>query len=320
MAYGMEGHVRMSFQESYGTAFAGSFHSIPIISESLKEEIPQVADEGITGILDVKQSYEGAHNITGDISMQSHPIYIGVALKGWFGQVTPTYVADSHYSHSFKPVTSDDSIYCAVPPATIEAYRGAGSGHIYSDMAVDALTIEIANGAIVKSSISLIGACFSLGALTSPAYLEGRDFTWDQTSISVGGAGKGTVKDLSIAMSNNLEAIPCIDGTKTPARIKRTAPRSVEISGTTLFDNDDDLNTYLNQSEFVFVVDVIGPDCTSGVPGSLKMDFPSCKLTDYAVNNAGPGQIEVSATYMPYYNSGSGCMCEYTLVNTQSTY
>jgi hypothetical protein len=83
--YGMLGHIGISFQQSYGTAYTDSLHYFPFISESITEEIEALNKEGLVGRFDEGDHVEGAHNINGDINIELPPETAGVLLKAWMG-------------------------------------------------------------------------------------------------------------------------------------------------------------------------------------------------------------------------------------------
>ncbi len=172
MAYGMKGHIGISFQQSFGTAFTGSMFYIPFISESIVEAIPPIISEGITGRFEEGDSYEGAHEIGGDITIPAHPILIGLALKAWMGQSSSA-LTTSYYTHTFKPRTSDFDDFAAVPPITIEVYRDAGSAYQYYDMLCSNLTFEYAHNALIKVTTTFKGGKFAKLVKTVPSYVAG---------------------------------------------------------------------------------------------------------------------------------------------------
>lgn len=321
MGYGTDSHLGICFQESFGTSYVSSFHYFPIISESLAEAIPELISEGNRGRYEEGPSYEGPHDITGDIVTDAHPILVGKLLKGWCGQ-SSSVLATSHYTHTFDPKTSDFDKYAAVPPCTIEVYRDSGSGHQYYDCLVDALNIEIAHGQLVKLTASVKGGKFEKVAKTTPSYLSGSDYTWDQVSVAVGSAGTLAAVDeitsLVIACNNALEGKGTLDGTKTFNRIKRSGKRKIEISGVWGFEDDTQFDNFRNQVEQRMLVTITGQEVSSGYNAVMKIDLPAMRFNEYPVNIGGPGYIETSFKANAKYHSGSGTMATFTVVNTQS--
>lgn len=322
MAYGMNCHIGISFQDSYGTSNVDSMHYFPIISESLTEGIPEVESEAVRGRMEAGDSYEGMHEYAGDIVFDGHPILLGKMLKAWFGQSSGT-LSTSHYVHTFNPVTADFCNLAAVPPMSIEVYRDAGSAHLFSDMLCNQLVIEIAHGAIVKATASMIGANREKASKTTPSYLPGSDYTFDQGSFSFQGSNNGaldTCQAFTVTLNNNLEATGTLNATTRPSRIKRSGFRTIEVGGTMLFENDDESDHFLNSAQQPVVVTLTGQQIDGSNRAYLEMDFPSFRYTEYPVNMGGPGLMTVSFSGKAKYNSGSATMATFTMANTLSAY
>lgn len=319
MAYGSNAHLGISFQSSFGTSNTTSMHWFPIISETLTESIPEVMSEAQYARFEEGPSYRGMTTYEGDVSFESNPVLLGKLLKAWFGQASSTLVT-SHYSHTFVPVTEDFCNKAGVPPCTIEVYRDAGSAHLFSDMLLNQLVIEIAHGAIVKCTGSFIGANRAKSAKSTPSYLSGSDYTFDQTSIEWAGSANDTVQTLTVTMNNALEATGTLNTTRRPSRIKRNGNRTIEIAGTMLFENDTEYDKYLASTGNQIVTTLTGQSVSSGYNASLTMDFPSVRYNDFPVNISGPGLISVSFTAKAKYHTGSGNIATFTMVNTQSLY
>jgi hypothetical protein len=325
MGYGMGSHLGICFQESFGTSYTSSMHYFPLITESLAEAIPPLQIEGLRGRFESGGVHEGPHSIAGDIIFEGHPILLGIALKACLGQSSGFHVMDvsDYYVHTFKPRPEDFDAMAAVPPMTIEAYRDAGSSHLYSDCLCNQLVIEVAYGAIQKCTMSVIGGSFEKLAKTTPSYLTGSEFIWDQASISIADTAIDELSTFTLTLNNALEGKGTIDGTKTFNRIKRAGFRVAEIAGTLLFDNDDEFDNFRNKTNQAVVVTTEGGVVGGGISpraSTLKMDFPKAKYREFPVNIAGPGLIEASFTADCLYKTTSATMMELTLVNTQESY
>ena len=321
MGYGANGHLGIGFQSSYGTAMTTSYHWFPLISETLNETIPELVSEAMRSRMEEGESFQGFHEIAGDVVVEAHPILIGKLLKAWCHTTsyTPALVA-SHYTHTFMPAPGDWGDLAAVAPMTIEVYRDAGSAHQYYDMCLNTLALEIAHGSIIKATAGFIGGKFAKAAKKSPSYLTGSEFTWDQASIQIGEAAVDELSTMTITLNNNLEAKGTLDGTKLPNRIKRAGFRTIEIAGTMLFINDTEFDIYRNQTRQEFIITVTGQAVSSGYNASLEIDLPSVIYTAFPPNIAGPGLIESSLTGKAKYSSTSGTIARFVAVNTLATY
>lgn len=322
MGYGMKGHLGISFQQSFGTVFTSSYHWFPIINESLTENIPLLVSEGMRGRFEEGPSFEGAHDIAGDFTIEAHPILAGKLLAAWMGQSSGT-LTTSVYTHLFKPKATDWGDLAAVPPMTIEVYRDAGSAHQYYDCCMNQLVIEIAHGSLVKMTGSVVGGKFAKAAKSTPSYLIGSEYTWNQTSISFQGSANGAIDEitqLTITLNNNLEAKGTLDGTKTPNRVKRTGFRTAEIAGTLVFENDQEFDHWRNQAAQPAVITITGHAVTSGYNAYMEFDIPQMKYNEVPVNIGGPGLIEASFSAKCEYKTTSATMIAVTIQNTVSQY
>ena len=316
-AYGMDLELGISFQNSFGTELTTSRDYLEILSESLNEDIPPIVSESLSGIYDEGADYEGFHAIGGDIVVEANPIQLGTLFKAWTGASSVSAQA-SCYTHTFIPQQADWGAMSAVPPMTIEAYRGdGGSSFIYYDCLANDLTLEFAHNAFVKATMSIIGGKFNRRAKTTATYAVGSLFTWDVTSMSVGGTAIDEFSAMTIKGSNALEAVGTMDGTKTPNRIKRSGKRTIEVSGTMLFVDQTEFNNYLAQTEQRLIINAQG--ATIGNSSVLmKIDIPKFKYTAYPVNGAGAGRLEVSFSGKAKYDTTSAYPMEITLQNTRT--
>lgn len=304
----MGGALGLSFQQSYGTAYTTGMKFLPFITESLNESIEDLVHEGINGVYDEGDSFEGAHSVAGDIGFNVGPALIGYMLKGCFGSTSldSTTTTSYYYTHEFMPSPNDFDDRAAVPPLTIEAYRDAGSAFQYYDCCVNQLTLEYAHGTFVKSTASIIGGGFTKAAKQTASYEPFSEFTWNQTSINVAGTAVDEFQDITVTINNNLEATYTLDNAKFPNRIKRTGKRTVEVSGTILFISQAEADIFRAFTERRLVIH------TKQGSNQMEVDIPSFRYTAFPVNIGGPGQIAVGFTGKGKYNSGSGTAIQVT--------
>jgi len=312
MAYGMGGALGITMQQSFGTAYTTGMKFQPFISESMNESIPPVVVEGMRGIYDEGDSLEGAHEISGDVNFEVDPCMIGYYIKGFCnaGSYVATTVTSYYYTHAFMPTQDDFDAMAATPPMTVEVYRDAGSAFQYYDCCVNALSFEFAHGALIKSTVGFVGAGFTMAAKQTASYEPFSEFTWDQTSISISDTAVDEIQDMTITMTNNLESVGTIDGTKYPNRIQRSGKRTIEISGTILFISEAEVNIFRAQTERRMVV------TTKQGSNQIEIDIPSMRYSAFPVNVGGPGKIAVGFTANAKYNAGSGTAIKITTTVT----
>lgn len=328
MSYGMLSHVGISFQNSFGASKTTDMDFFKIINESITENIPPIISEQIQAIFEEGKSFEGLHDISGDIVFDIHPILIGKVIQAWTNapvSITEPLSGTALYLHKMIPATSDWDDRAAVRPMTIECYRDSGSAHLYYDCLCDGFSIEIAGGALARCTMSVIGGKFAKAIKSVPSYLQEAEYTWDQSSISFTNSagvsfGIDELSTITISGANSLAGKHMLDGTKTFNRIKRDSPRTMEVAGTILFEGQDEMDKFLDQKEQQMVITLTGQEVTPGYPAILKIDLPSVRYNDYPVNIAGPGQHEVGFSASVKYNVGSANLATFTMQNTQASY
>jgi Phage tail tube protein len=321
MGYGIGSFAAISFQSSYGTLNTNSLDYFPIISESLTNEVEDLIQEGLMGRFEEGASYQGMNSVKGDLVMEVHPILVGKLLKAWCGQSSSTLVG-SVTTHSFVPRQVDWDAMAAVPPMTIEIYRSVnvGSSFLYYDLCCDALTLEVANGEFWKATMGIVGGKFQKINKSTPVYKTGKLFTWDVTSISLGGGAVDEYSRMTFKGSNALVAKGTLDGTRFANRVKRNGYRSMEVSGVLMYDDQVEYDKFTARTQQRAIVTARGDSITTSQNNLLKVDVPQLLYTAFPINVGGPGLIEANFTGKAKFDETSSYMTEFTLINTQTAY
>lgn len=319
MAYGQAGHLAVTFQESFGTSQTNSGMFIPLVSESVTETINQLTEENLYGLLAEPPTHEGTHAVQGDIRTEAHPIALGTLLKAALGRVTTT-AQGSAFLHEFLPAMADWDAYAATPPMTLELHRDVGSAFVYYDMLGSALTLEIAQGQLLTSALSLLGGGTSRKAAATPAFHRGRPWSWDVASAAYDSAGITDLRQMSLVFDNRLSPHYTLSGTRRPRRIKRDGPQTVSVEGSMLFEDQALFQEFLDQSEKPLRVSFAGETVADSYRALLTLDLPRFRLTEFTPQLAGAGQIEVSFAGKGVYDQTSGYALRFTLTNTQAQY
>jgi hypothetical protein len=321
MAYGQDGHIGISFQESFGTQYVSSMDYFSFISEGITENIESLMSESLQSRYDEPDDYEGMHGIEGDIAFEVHPHMVGKLLKAWCGQSSEFTEVGSCYAHNFVPAEADweDGI-SALPPMSIEVYRDTGSAYLYFDMLLNQLVFEIAQGTLYKATASFIGAQFSWLAKSVPSYEAGSFFAWDTVSLSIGGSGVNDASQLTITLNNNLAGKAFLDLKKYPSRILRDGFRTVEVAGTLLLDGDAQARIYKARTQQRLVMTATDPTTVALGHNALEIDVPKMLYTEFPANIGGSGLVEVGFSAKGKYDSTSSYAVQFTLVNTTPIY
>jgi hypothetical protein len=305
MAYGQNGHIGISFQDSFGTANTDSMDYFTFISETISEGIEELISESMASRYERPDPYEGMHRIEGDIVTEIHPHGTGKLLMAWAGQESVAYNG-SCYSHLMLPRIDDwEAEKCALPPCTIEIYRDTGSAYQYSDMMCNQIVLEISQGALYRCTASWIGASFTWMDKTTPSYVTGSLFTWDTVSVSLAASGKDDVSELTITLNNNLEGFAFLDLSKKYSRILRNDYRTIEIGGTMLLVGDDEARNYKNRTQQALKVTATQPNTIMDSHNQYEFDIPKMGYTEFPANLEGTGLVDVSFAAQGYYDSTS---------------
>ena len=313
--YGMRSHIQWNMQTSYGTNLTNSQFAIPIISENLSLSIEPLVEQNMYSRFGESPYHEGVHIVQGDINMEAHPVAMGWLMRSVLGGVDTT-SSENTQTHVMIPVESDFDDRAAVLPATAEVHRDVGSAFILYDLVGNTISWEIANGQLVKVTAGFIGAGFTRKAASSPTYDTSKPFIWDQVSAQYNGALMPDIRNLTITVNNQLEAMYTLASSKAPYRIKKTGPTMIEISGRATFAAHSYQQAFEAQSEVPFVFNIGGQQ----VPNRLEFDIPSFRFKTFEPRVEGPGIVEADFTAQAVFNVNSNAALQVTLVNCHPDY
>lgn len=331
MSQAENSNLAIAIQNSYGgNAGAGfinptSFYNVAslehmaFIDNDMALQIPELIDESIVQRFDEGDSYGGPKQVGGTINFNAHPLDLGVLLTALCGVPTTTN-ATSAYTHVWEPRTADVFDQCAGNALTVQSRMDVGSAFLFYDCAAASIAMSIANGDFLKVALGVVGGTFIQLANVSPTYATGRRFKWDQTSVSINGGANGELRDLTVTLNENLEAQHMVIPSPFPGRIKRTARRSIEISGTISFDTQTEFEAFRDQSERDLDIMLTGTATYSGGPDSFRIQCPLLRYTDFPVSPTGAGPVEASFSAKAKYSTTSATSIRMTLVNTRASY
>ena len=317
MPYGNSSEVGICFQDSYGTSNINSMHWIPIVDEDIALEKPNLVSQSMTGLYDEGQNYEGPNVINGTLNCEAHPIASGAIMKAMFGD--PTTVASGTptvYRHTFKPRTDEfDGKSANVPFTMYKAFDDPGSATLLYDLNGGSFELSINNGELLMHKLGVVGGKFSQVAQIAASFPTGKQWTWDQTSMSLDGTATDLISSLTVTVEEPIESKHTLNNSVYPSRNKRTGFRMINISGTLTFDDQTEYQEFLAQTERKLVTTFKG----EGV-NFFEMTIPLFRHTDFKPVIGGPGEIEISFTSKGVYSVGSGTAIEFVLVNTKAGY
>jgi len=322
-AYGQTVHLGISFQDSYGTSNTDSMHWLEFMSEDLAVKKEAKKSQNMRGIFEEGDAYEGMNSVEGNIESEAHPISLGAMLTAIMGPPTTT-IVDSVYEHVFKPRTSDfDDLSANTPFTLYKNMQDGGSAFLMYDLCGNTLELNMANGEFLKSTLGVVGGNFAQVGSMAYSAPAGKRWMWDATSATFDATANTGLSELTVTLNEGIEALHnlAVSRGKWPARLKHTGFRTVEISGTMRFDNQDELQEFLDWNERELIANYRGPtEISSGRYEEVTIKLPSMLYTDFPPSAGGPGLMDVGFTANGNYNTGSGTAIEITLVNTKSGY
>lgn len=326
MTYGMKARVGIAFQNSFDNVDPAAVTNVesvfwlPVTAEDVTPKIPPLIGQGMRGIFDEGEHRAGPKTIDGGVTIEAEAVPLGVMFKAVMGQPT-TVTSDALFTHTFKPQQSDHGIFAANPPMTYLKYLDVGSSEVFANMVGTTLELGVNNGEFVTARIGIVGGSQDFAAPIAASYDDGKRWSWDQTSVSLGGAANGVVSQLTMTLEESVEATHTFDNTQTPSRAKRTGFRSISISGTLKFDDALEYQEFLNQSERDLTVHWEGNTAVqSGFNESLTLKVPLFRYVDFPAAVEGPGEIEVAFGGKGVYSTSSATGIELVLANGQATY
>jgi len=320
MSYGQKSKVGISFQNSYGTPLQNSIFWIPMLSESINVDKPALIEQNLRGVFDEGAHHEGFNTSGGSLEMEAAPIPLGAILKTVLGNPV-TVTSGSLFTHTFEPRTSDFDNLTANVPVTIEKFNDVGSADLFSDMNGNTLELSVVNGEFMKATVEFVGGQYTQQADSAESYPTTKPWTWDATSVSIGGVAKPEIMEMTVSLNEQLEAMGTLDSSKTPSRIKRTGFRTLEIGGTLKFDDTLEYDEFLSQTERELVIHFEGVTAVqSGFNESLTIKAPNLRHIEFKPGASGPGEIEVSFSSKGVYSVSSATALQVILANDQSGY
>ena len=328
MPYGQDAKVGIGFQNSHGTAVTdiGSFYRMPFLSESIVPSIPELLTMNMEGNFDEGEDYGGPREVAGTINNEAQPVTVGVLLKAVLGNPTTTpnsVAAGLFYAHSFKPRTSDFDVNVINQPVTMHKnLADGGTVPTFKDLVGTRLELGVSNGEFLQATVNFAGGSVTTNQTSDTiAAATGKKWTWDVTSIQLGGAANTELSAMTIIVDEQATAKYTLRNSKYPARVKRDARRQIRVNGTIKFDDQTEYDKFLARSTQALQLTMTGAvEIRSGYYDVLDVKVPAFKYLTYPIAFADPSELEIGFDGKAEYHTGSGTAIEFTLTNTQATF
>lgn len=327
MPYGQDSKLGIAFQNSWGTAAdVGSMYTMPFLSENISPEVPELLSANMEGRYDEGEAYSGPRNVGGTLVTESQPVTLGVMLKAVFGEPTTTtdsVAAGTFYSHSFKPRTADFDTNVTGNPITV--YKNLADGGqvpLYQDAVCTRMELAVANGEFLTQRIDVTGG--NVAAKTTSQDIgtaTGKKWTWDVTSVQLGGAANTDFANLSIIIDEQATPRWTLRTSRDPARVKRDARRQIRVNGTVKFTDQTEYDNFLAFSTQALDITMTGTvEIRSGYYDVVRIIVPAFKYLSYPLDHPDPSEHMVSFNGKGDYHVGSGTSIEVILTNTQQNF
>ena len=293
MGYGAGGYIGFAKETTWGTAVAPANYSEGI-SESLITNFDRFSNINIVG----GRYYEAEDNAgtqrnAGDVVVPVNPEVLGFFLRGGLGIYTQSTVL-SGFLHTAEFIPngpgSEFSLASPNPPYTFEIFRDTTSAYRYAGVNVGRMEFSMQPNQELRLSMGVFGKSVAWVAKSTATFPGSpiKPFLSHEASLSIDGAGTALIEALTISYDSQLEGIAALNATQEIAKIRRTGPQLVRVSGTLDFETDAEWNKFKNQSAQAFSVNFLKPGSFS-----LLFTLPKVVYTAFPIGAAGRDRITV---------------------------
>jgi hypothetical protein len=244
-----------------------------------------------------------------------------VFLKALMG--TPVTVTSLlHYTHTFKPRTTDFSVDEIGAPITAwKNMADAGSMFVYTNLIATRGEFSCSNGEFLRMSLDVVGG--TVGSQVASASLGtavGKNWTWDVTSFELGGAANTELQNLTVIIDEQATPKWTLRTSKDAARVKRDARRQIRVNGTIRFRDQVEYNNFITETSQALKVTFTGTVVIqSGYYDVFQVIVPSFKYLTYPAAFPDAAELLVSFEGKAEYHTGSATAVAFVVVNSFAT-
>lgn len=319
MAYGMAGYMGVAKETTWGTAVTANCF-MELMSEGLTVAIDRYDTRNVFNGLSEPDDTTGLIRIEGETVHPGIPESIGLLLNAGMGFVTTTSITATHAQHVFQCRNTDIGSLSPLPSYTVEMFRDVTSAQQYAGCVAGQLTFACQPNQDLRTTVNWVGRTATNKARIAAASVlfptsSTQPFTWDSCSISVAGVGTDIIESFTLEINNNLEAVSALNATTAIARMQRTNPVSVMLSGQASFTNIDQYLDFINQTERAFTINFFRAQSFS-----LLFNLPRCVYTTYPLSMSGRNRITVGFEAKARTPTGSFGAITATLRNNTIAY
>lgn len=314
MPYGTDGSLGINFQNSYGTSQVTSLNFIPLNDEDITLGIEDLISEEMRGTFDEGASYPGKRSAKGSVKMDIDMDSLGVCLRAIMGPAAVTSTGGLT-THVFKPRTADfDNNVIGDPMSMLVDLGDTGSAQLFYDCVATELEFGMAAGELYKLNMGVMGGKYAQSIAQSASFSTDSKWTWDSTSFSIAAAAVDELMEITVKINENAEEKYVLNGSTDPAYVKRTATRTIEVSGTMIFKDQGEIQEFISQTERQLFLTMTANSF------SIEIDAPKFRYTAFPVTLAGAEQLTAAFTGKAKYDSSAAYAMQVSLVNTHGIY
>jgi hypothetical protein len=314
MSYGMNGYIGLAKETTWGTPVSpGSF--MEAMSEGLSATLDRFDTRNIFNNLSEPDDTTGLVRIAGDTVIPANPEGIGILLNAALGAVSVTSGTGGLQTAVFQIRNSDIGSLSPLQPYTLEAFRDVTSAQQYAGCVAQQLVLACQPNQDLRATVTWMGKSVLNKARVAAASVlfpttPGQPFTFDTASLSIGGVATDLIEAFTLTVNNQLEGVAALNNSTNIARVQRTGPVMVNLSGQISFVNITEYQNFINQTEQAFVLNFFKAGSYS-----LKLDMPRVVYTAFPMGQQGRGRNVVAFEAKARVPIGSTSQIAATLKN-----
>lgn len=312
--YGFAGHLGLGHEATHATLVARS-EFVEILSESITKGINRFERANAFGTFFEPDDAAGLRTVEGDVVFAANAEAMGTWLAAGFGVASTVAIGASTLLTTIFTVRDGDlDNNRPLDSYTIEVNRpDVTSVFIYTGVVVGKLAFSIEPDGPLQITASVVGKGGDVGSATTPVFPSSPadPFTFDQASISWGGAASTVFKSLAIDFDQQIEADPRLTADEDAgAFIKHSGPPMARVTATLAFEDLDDFARFRDQTDNVLEMHI-----SKANSFSVLFELPRVRWTSYGPAISGRERITVEAEGRAFYHVGSGAAIQITLTN-----
>jgi hypothetical protein len=310
------GYVGYGVETTEGTLVAPTIY-VPANAVSFDSTNDYIVPNQLRGSRDKSIKMASPYSVSGTMGLELVPNGIASLLVSAFsakGQVVSSAYSGGGYQHVFTPGSSSPTFSFETSAADILVMR-------YGGIRVNTFEIAASFGEIVTGSFGLEGTTRAKqGSTSTESFASVIPFHFTGADVRINGTTAANVQNFTFNVGNNVERRGTLNKTRSYRRTL-LGTRDVGLSMTMDFENDDDYDLFLAETEFAVTLHLEGDYITgsSGPRNTLVISIPraSYNMVNAAMNAGDFITQDVECTIVRPLNGDP--IFTATLVNSEST-